>query len=133
VQTQITVRGEARRSASGDSSGDDQAWAEVRAEAVNAAIDKARDYAAALGGTITGIEHVADHEPAGVTLPQELHAVVELRCLATVGPVSEQSRRWIDPGQVRPTASTGGSISAVAPGVPAAPDESPRRPRPARY
>jgi hypothetical protein len=145
VQTQITVRGEARRTVSTDPSSVEQLWSEVRAEAVNTAIDKARDFAAALGGTITSIEHIAEHEPAGVVLTHEVHAVVEVRCLATVGPVSEQSRRWIDPGQVRPAGNGPGVGTGLSPGVgtggttpPAtinavAPDDVPRRPRPARY
>ena len=39
---------------------DNPAWREVRADAIAAAIDKGRDYAAALGGTVTRVEHVAD-------------------------------------------------------------------------
>lgn len=39
---------------------DNAAWREVRADAIAAAIDKGRDYAAALGGAVTRVEHVAD-------------------------------------------------------------------------
>ena len=39
---------------------DNAAWREVRADAIAAAISKARDYAAALGGAVTSVEHVAD-------------------------------------------------------------------------
>lgn len=132
---------------------DESAWAEVRAEAINAAIDKARDYAAALGGTITSIEHLADpglltgvapgsspsSRPEGTQHyagASELHAVVELRCLATIGPISEQSRKWIDPGLVRPAAPTGVSPASGVTGSEPPFDgagEPPRRPRPARY
>ena len=39
---------------------DNPAWPQVRAAAVQAAIGKGRDYAAALGGTLHHVEHVAD-------------------------------------------------------------------------
>lgn len=39
---------------------DNAAWPAVRAEAIAAALRKGTDYAAALGGTVTGIEQVAD-------------------------------------------------------------------------
>jgi uncharacterized protein len=39
---------------------DNPAWPLVRAAAIHAAVQKARDYAAALGGSVLHIEHVAD-------------------------------------------------------------------------
>ena len=39
---------------------DNPAWPEVRAEAIHAAIAKGRDYAAALGSVILGVDHIAD-------------------------------------------------------------------------
>jgi uncharacterized protein len=39
---------------------DNPAWRSVRESAVRAALRKGRDYAAALGGSLTGVEHVAD-------------------------------------------------------------------------
>jgi uncharacterized protein YggE len=39
---------------------DNPAWAAVRADAIQAAISKGRDYAAALGGTLVRAEHIAD-------------------------------------------------------------------------
>lgn len=39
---------------------DNPAWPLVRADAVQAAIGKGRDYAAALGGTLRSVEHIAD-------------------------------------------------------------------------
>jgi uncharacterized protein YggE len=39
---------------------DHPAWPLVRADAVQAAIRKGRDYAAALGGTLRSVEHIAD-------------------------------------------------------------------------
>jgi uncharacterized protein YggE len=49
---------------------DNPAWREVRADAIAAAIVKGRDYAAALGGTVTKVEHVAD---AGLLSPGAGH------------------------------------------------------------
>jgi uncharacterized protein YggE len=39
---------------------DNPAWAEVRTAAIDAAVRKGRDYAAALGSTVTSVEHIAD-------------------------------------------------------------------------
>src|SRR5205809_494446 len=39
---------------------DNPAWPQVRADAIGAAIGKARDYAAALGATVRHVEHIAD-------------------------------------------------------------------------
>ncbi len=89
---------------------DNPAWPRVRADAVQAAIAKGRDYAAALGASLHGVEHVADagllgssvqsgsigfsrsaaasgggKEPDMPSLdpvPQELAAVVEARLTA---------------------------------------------------
>jgi hypothetical protein len=91
---------------------DNPAWRLVRADAVQAAIRKARDYAAALGGTLRSVEHIADagllgdgSSQSGFTasrvmaraasrgagesdapsldpVPQELTAVIEARCTA---------------------------------------------------
>ena len=91
---------------------DNPAWPGVRTAAVQAAIAKGRDYAAALGGSLRGIEHLADtgllsggnvqsgftarhamaraasrggEEPDAPSLdpvPQELAAVVEARFTA---------------------------------------------------
>jgi uncharacterized protein YggE len=90
---------------------DNPAWPGVRAAAVQAAIAKGRDYAAALGGSLRGVEHIADagllcggntqsgftghamrraasrggEEPDAPSLdpvPQELAAIVEARFTA---------------------------------------------------
>jgi uncharacterized protein YggE len=89
---------------------DNPAWPGVRAAAVQAAIAKGRDYAAALGGSLLGVEHIADpgllsgnaqsgftgramrraasrggEEPDAPSLdpvPQELAAIVEARFTA---------------------------------------------------
>ena len=39
---------------------DNPAWPQIRAAAIQAAMRKSRDYAAALGGTLQHVEHVAD-------------------------------------------------------------------------
>ena len=91
---------------------DNPAWPGVRAAAVQAAVAKGRDYAAALGGSLRGVEHIADagllgdgnpesgftvrravaraasrggEEPDAPSLdpvPQELAAIVEARFTA---------------------------------------------------
>jgi uncharacterized protein len=90
---------------------DNPAWPQVRADAIRAAVRKGRDYAAALGGTLTSIQHLADlgllsgggddrrrlggHEalvyassnrgpdaPSLNPVPQELAAAVEARFVA---------------------------------------------------
>jgi uncharacterized protein YggE len=88
---------------------DNPAWPQVRAAAIAAAIGKARDYAAALGGTVQYVEHVADAGllggdgmplltgrtmsfagggsqtgiPALTPVPQELIATIEARFRST--------------------------------------------------
>ncbi|HEX3335556.1 MAG TPA: SIMPL domain-containing protein [Jatrophihabitans sp.] len=57
---------------------DNAAWASVRAAAIRAALLKGRDYAAALGGAVTGVEHVAD---AGL-LTGDLPAPAAMRAFA---------------------------------------------------
>jgi uncharacterized protein YggE len=39
---------------------DNPAWPQVRAAAIQAAIRKGHDYAAALGGSLQSVEHIAD-------------------------------------------------------------------------
>jgi uncharacterized protein YggE len=97
---------------------DNREWALVRADAIHAALLKGQDYAAALGGSIVGVEHVADAgllggeqsghlgrvprsfalqasgpDSGGVSLdpvPQVLSATIEARLGATVGPLPER-------------------------------------------
>jgi uncharacterized protein YggE len=96
---------------------DNPAWPEVRTAAINAAVSKARDYAAALGTSLTSVEHVADvgllagsgdaprvlsrfgraasasgagggaGTPSLDPVPQELTAVVEARFRAATAPL----------------------------------------------
>jgi uncharacterized protein YggE len=104
---------------------DNSAWPHLRSDAIAAAVDKARQFAAALGGRLTTVDHVADtgllgsgerpgfHAvaasrtvefsggPSFDPVAQELVAVVEARCVATTDALTEQGRRWVDPGQIR--------------------------------
>jgi uncharacterized protein YggE len=100
---------------------DNPEWRAVRADAIAAAIAKGNDYAAALGGSVRSIEHIADagllagdtpafHSfaagrvqaaalagssgPGGPSLdpvPQELHAVIEARLVAEVPALTPDS------------------------------------------
>jgi uncharacterized protein YggE len=92
---------------------DNPSWPQVRAAAIQAAIDKGRDYAAALGGSLSRVEHIADVgllggetvgraaagyaasrsslRPAGLPdtpsldpVPQDLIAVIDARFIAAV-------------------------------------------------
>ena len=99
---------------------DNPQWAQTRADAISAALAKGQDYAAALGGTVTRVDHVADagllggndasirYARASSTVaasgggpsegisvdpvPQVVTATIEARLIATVGPL---------PGSVR--------------------------------
>jgi len=99
------------RQVSWDVDWDNPGWQEVRAAAIHAAIGKGRDYATALGGSLSSVEHIADagllggdhaqtqlvaRSAAGFALvgggesdppsldpvPQELTAVIEARLVA---------------------------------------------------
>ena len=91
---------------------ENQTWPQVRAAAIRAAIDKGRDYAAALDSSLNRVEHIADvgllgGEGAGPTrfasarsfadsaggmprhppldpVPQELIAIIDARFVAHV-------------------------------------------------
>ncbi len=96
---------------------DNGEWAQVRADAIRAALLKGQDYAAALGGRIIRVDHVADagllgcdsggwatrtrgvalsamgSSGEGVSLdpvPQVLHATIEARFTAEVSAVPER-------------------------------------------
>jgi uncharacterized protein YggE len=93
---------------------DNPGWAQVRADAIQAALRTGQDYAAALGGAVTAVQHVADAgllgapgQPAVRTayaashglgqsegstvaldpVPQQLSATIEARFSATIGPL----------------------------------------------
>ncbi len=96
---------------------DNPAWPTVRAAAIEAAVRKGRDYAGALGSSLTGIEHIADtgllggsgpaapafraasmamafaggddlDAPSLDPVPQELTAVIEARFTASPVPMA---------------------------------------------
>lgn len=95
---------------------DNPEWASVRADAIHAALAKGQDYASALGGSVTGVIHVADagllggessaqgeHFAMSSSMrltsggtqtasldptPQLLTAIIEARLRATVPPLS---------------------------------------------
>jgi uncharacterized protein YggE len=94
---------------------DNPTWAAVRADAIRAALLKGQDYAAALGGSVVRVEHIADagllggqpsgfvaHDASGAMalsagggaesvsldpVPQVLKATIEARLAAIVGPL----------------------------------------------
>ena len=67
---------------------DNPAWPQVRAAAIHAAIGKARDYAAALGGALHHIEHVADAGLLGgdAVAYQPLHMTARAMSASAAGP-----------------------------------------------
>jgi uncharacterized protein YggE len=93
---------------------DNRAWPQVRATAIQAALAKGRDYATALGGSLSSVEHIADSgllggasdlnvgggarfamtasggggAPSLDPVPQELVATIEARLRASVPPLS---------------------------------------------
>jgi uncharacterized protein YggE len=93
---------------------DNPGWAQVRADAIQAALRTGQDYAAALGGSVVAVQHLADAgllgagapsprtmfataasaaghaEGSTVSLdpvPQQLSATIEARFAATIGPL----------------------------------------------
>ncbi len=93
---------------------DNPGWAQVRADAIQAALRTGQDYAAALGGAVTAVQHIADAGLLGVggpspramfatassalghaegssvaldPVPQQLSATIEARFSATIGPL----------------------------------------------
>jgi hypothetical protein len=78
---------------------DNASWPQVRAEAIHAAIAKGRDYAAALGGQLRTIEHIADP-----------------------GLLGEEGQGWAGSRRMSAFASSGGE-SADAPSLDPVPQE----------
>lgn len=65
---------------------DNPAWSVVRGAAVQAAVRKARDYAAALGSSLTGLDHLADTGLLGGSGPPVPVARAASRMLASAAP-----------------------------------------------
>lgn len=74
---------------------DNDQWRGVRADAIAAALAKGRDYAAALGGTVARVEHVAD---AGLLTPGAMHVPLEMsRAFAVSGGGDDFGTPSLDP------------------------------------
>lgn len=96
---------------------DNPEWSVVRADAIQAALLKGQDYAAALGGSVTSVDHVADagllgsdgppsftvqaasatmgrrfgggsDDPAMDPVPQSISAIIEARLTAVIPPLA---------------------------------------------
>jgi uncharacterized protein len=67
---------------------DNPAWPVVRADAIRAAMAKARDYAAALGGELERLEHLADTGLLGSDAAAPLAASARSYSLLAAGPQS---------------------------------------------
>jgi uncharacterized protein YggE len=77
---------------------DNPAWAAVRTAAINAAVRKGRDYAAALGSSLTGVEHIADTGLLGGSGPSVAVARSASRMLTNaIGPGDDQDAPSLDP------------------------------------
>lgn len=79
---------------------DNAGWQQVRAAAVEAALAKARDYAAALGGGLVRIEHVADVGLLGDRGGEFEHgprARAPMAMAAAPGPGDEENGPSLDP------------------------------------
>lgn len=50
---------------------DNVAWGQVRSDAIRAALAKGRDYATALGGSVSAVEHIADAGLLGAQAPMD--------------------------------------------------------------
>ena len=74
---------------------DNPAWSDVRAAAVQAAIAKGRDYAAALGGSLRGVEHIADAGLLGGGNPES--GLTGVRAARAAGSGAESDTPSLDP------------------------------------
>lgn len=92
---------------------DNPAWPHVRAAAIDAAIAKGRDYAAALGGSLVRIEHIAD---AGLLDGGDGPAPVE-RAYALAAHSGGPDVPSLDPIPQSLTATIEARLTAAAPGL----------------
>ena len=76
---------------------DNPAWPGVRAAAVQAAVAKGRDYAAALGGSLRGVEHIADTGLLDDSNPQSGFTARRARAHAASGGGGEPDAPSLDP------------------------------------
>ena len=75
---------------------DNPAWPQVRAAAIQAAIGKGRDYAAALGGSLRTVEHVADMGLLG-SADEQPRFVTARRAVNASGMAAESDAPSLDP------------------------------------
>jgi len=76
---------------------DNPAWPQVRAAAIQAAIRKGRDYAAALGGSLHSVEHIADAGLLGDGDSGHFRATSPLMARAAGGSREEPDTPSLDP------------------------------------
>src|ERR1700722_7850148 len=76
---------------------DNPAWPGVRAAAVQAAVAKGRDYAAALGGSLRSVEHIADSGLLGDSHPQPGFTARHAMARAASGGGGEPDAPSLDP------------------------------------
>ncbi len=94
-----------------DVDADNAAWPRVRADAIKAALQRARDYAAALGGTVTSVEQIAD---GGLLSGAESRYVME-RAATHVGAAGGESSPQLDPVPQRLSAVIDARVVASVP------------------
>lgn len=70
---------------------DNPAWQDVRAAAIQAAIRKGRDYAAALGGSLRSVQHIADAGLLGGDNAQQPFTGVMRQAALSPGPAGGES------------------------------------------
>lgn len=76
---------------------DNPAWPQVRAAAIQAAISKGRDYAAALGGSLRSVEHIADAGLLGGTDAPALFTTASRAARTTSLAAAESDAPSLDP------------------------------------
>ena len=88
---------------------DNPAWRECRIEAVRAALDRARDYAAALGGTVVRVEEIADAGLSGGT-PK-----FAMRAMAAAGAMESDAAPSLTPVPQLVSATVDARVAAEVP------------------
>jgi uncharacterized protein YggE len=96
---------------------DNPVWPEVRADAIQAAIAKGRDYAAALGGTLVRVEHVADLGLLAGGLPVAGVMVSRPSALMARGPEFNDGSPTLDPVPQELVASVEARFVAAVPAL----------------
>jgi uncharacterized protein len=79
---------------------DNPAWPRVRADAIRAALQRARDYAAALGGTVARVEQVADAGLLSAGGDQRTGAYRSAKAMAVAGGDHETPQLDPEPQQL---------------------------------